>query len=68
MAIRHGVAAFQSETSVWLRVSTSRTNVSWLLTLKMTTARVAETSVTNESLSEDYNYQDDHKTNKRLLV
>ena len=30
------------------------------LTLKMTTAQVVETSVTNNSLSEDYSHPDDH--------
>ena len=34
--------------------------------LKMTTAQVVETSVTNNSLSEDYPHMDDHakQTNK----
>ena len=30
------------------------------LTLKMTTIHVVETSVTNNSLSEDYSHPDDH--------
>ena len=32
------------------------------LTLKMTTAQVVKTSVTNNSLTEDYSHPEDHTT------
>ena len=41
---------------------------SQLLTLKMTSAQVVETSVTNNSLSKDYPHQDDHAKQILLLL
>ena len=45
----------QSPTTVFLK-----TTLTLNFTLKMTTAQVVKTSVTNNSLSEDYSHPDDH--------
>ena len=39
---------------------TRNSSLKWPLTLKITTAQVVETSVTNNSLSKDYPHPDDH--------
>ena len=60
-----------SSVTVWVRVVFRKTvddqrhkyhhlTKTLCLTLKMTTAQVVETSVTNSSLSKDYSHPDDH--------